>query len=872
MPRRLAFFLVTVVSIALLAAPVRAQSGDAAASQIRLGHLPPGVSIHQLDNGLRVLLIEHPNLPMTGVNVVIKVGSAYETFATSGMSHMLEHLLFNGTEARTQEELYAQVDRLGAYNNANTGTYYTNFMMVASNDKILEAMEIQADMLFHSVLPPEKFDKEQGIVLEEIAKSLADPKEQIERACLDFLYAGHALSLPTLGTYATISAMSRDGVYAFYKNHYVPNNMIMSVVGDFEPHAMLEAVKSIYGAAAPANVARREYPDWRVGADVPTRPAMQATQAHRFYDGDGVVIELFFDLPKDEPPAFFELLDQAIDDQLPDLQKAMEQRFPDCIHSVTALTRPTPISAFAEFSVTLKGPAPLEDVTQALVQQIQSRRFDLPQATVTAMATRTRTDFLKNIEKPHMFGIYNAYPFSVGGIESVLASYDTHRFDRSAQALAGLDFSHLPVRLLVHHPMTPSQDSGTTGRSQTTVFDEPDSNLHLLVTQSPGSGLLAVHYLVGHKAYFESQFGKDAARILHDCLSQRLESPENQRLSERFGLTYTLNDNPFIPMDNIYLHPDFAYLRIEGLADDVPAAIAFLNEQIGGFTPSEKEYAAAVAGFKKLEHPMGRRMGSDAFDRAYKDLIFEPPPYAPPEEQVTFEGLSAFARSFFHPANMIVAVTSPESPEHIRDFFLPWAKSAEPMTTPLPKPYQETLKLRSEENRIEKNIGGAQSHLFYGFIKPIDAEDRAAVVALGLILGDRIVFDIREKQGMAYNMSAGIDLNQDRALFFVKVPTRTINVDALTPQFPGFFDSRKIADISQDELTKAVNQYLGRVKFRRLSSINQAYYRSHDYYFTGDAEFSAHQLDALATVTLDEVKRAAQKYLHPEHAVTVVMR
>jgi len=68
--------------------------------------LPGGVSIHILDNGLQVLLIENPALPMVGVNTVVKVGSAYETFATSGMSHMLEHLLFNGTNSRTQKQLY----------------------------------------------------------------------------------------------------------------------------------------------------------------------------------------------------------------------------------------------------------------------------------------------------------------------------------------------------------------------------------------------------------------------------------------------------------------------------------------------------------------------------------------------------------------------------------------------------------------------------------------------------------------------------------------------------------------------------------------------------------------------------------------------
>ena len=74
-------------------------------AQKKITPLPEGVSIYQLDNGIQVMLIEKPSLPMVGVNTVVKVGSAYENFATSGMSHMLEHLLFNGTSTMTTKRI-----------------------------------------------------------------------------------------------------------------------------------------------------------------------------------------------------------------------------------------------------------------------------------------------------------------------------------------------------------------------------------------------------------------------------------------------------------------------------------------------------------------------------------------------------------------------------------------------------------------------------------------------------------------------------------------------------------------------------------------------------------------------------------------------
>jgi predicted Zn-dependent peptidase len=148
--------------------------------------LPKGVSVYQLNNGMSVLLIENPALPMVGANVVVKIGSAYETFSTSGMSHMLEHLLFNGTTSRNQKKPYDDVDRIGGYNNATTAEFYTNYMMVTPAENIRKGMEIQADMLFSSTLPTDKFEKEKGIVLEEISKSLADPRNKLNGILFPF--------------------------------------------------------------------------------------------------------------------------------------------------------------------------------------------------------------------------------------------------------------------------------------------------------------------------------------------------------------------------------------------------------------------------------------------------------------------------------------------------------------------------------------------------------------------------------------------------------------------------------------------------------------------------------------------------------------
>ena len=87
-------------------------------------------------------------------------------------------MLFNGTTSRTQEQLYADVDRIGAYNNAHTTDFYTDYMMVVPAADLEEGLRIQSQMLFHSRVPEDKFEKEKGIVLGELVAARDDQSRQ----------------------------------------------------------------------------------------------------------------------------------------------------------------------------------------------------------------------------------------------------------------------------------------------------------------------------------------------------------------------------------------------------------------------------------------------------------------------------------------------------------------------------------------------------------------------------------------------------------------------------------------------------------------------------------------------------------------------
>jgi len=834
-------------------------------------YLPKGVYIHQLDNGMQVLLIENPALPMVGVNVVVKVGSAYETFATSGMSHMLEHLLFNGTDYMTQKELYDATDRIGGYNNANTGDYYTNYMMVTPAENISEGMKLQAGMLFHSIMPEEKFEKEKGIVMEEIAKSLGNSEEQEERNIISIIYDGHALSLPTLGTYETIKGMVRDEVYDFYKNYYVPNNMIMSVIGNFKSDEMLNSINEIYGKEKPGSVYLPFSPNWGTGFEKQKSDMeIKGEVFHRFYKGERLMVNLLYELPQNLPMEFFNLFEISLNNQKDTLQNILDQKFPETVEQITFSTRLYPIKSYLQANLKLKNDLNLSDVMNLFTAELQKRDFTLSSEIIDAEAIKTRTNFYKNVEKPHMFGIYNASTLAEYGIESVFKSYSQAGYVEAGIMLDDFSIKIQPV-VIIQHPLVSEQTEEVNEAIQTKLFENGDSKPVVIVKQNSGSELLAVHYLFKNKSAYEEKFGKDAATIWHDAFGQRMKSPENKKESSKYGLTFTVNDNPYIPMDNIYLSPAFGYIRVEGLADDVAGTINYLNTQMLNFVPTETEYAKTVKKLRGIMMMKKENKAKQVFENAYKNIIYELEKYSSTGEQVTYENLLAFGKEYFNPQNMIISAVSPLSTEEIKNYFADFTKESN-IQTMIEPAYQRNYSTITEAHSVEDTVGGEQAYLFYGYVTSVEEDDKAPMHALSLLLRDKIIFDIREKQGVAYRMSAGINIIDDKALFNINLGTRPENVDKLVPQFPNFFTTEYAGTFTEEELTKSVNMYLGRMMFRRLSSINQAYYLAHSYYFDGDIYADEEALNKLKEVKVDDVKRVAEKYLNVTNPVKVIVR
>lgn len=205
--------------------------------------------ITQLDNGLKVMILENRQVPQVNISTTIKVGAKNESDFFDGATHLLEHLiLFRGTEEMTGDQLAAAMKKHGAYFNGYTSSDWTDFVITLPKENADFAFKIHADMLFRSNFPAAEMDQERQAVLEEININEDDPFSKAYLASVKVLYGSrHPYSKTVLGSKENVSSVPRDSVYAYYKRYYAPNNMTTVVVGDISAADALALVRKYFG-------------------------------------------------------------------------------------------------------------------------------------------------------------------------------------------------------------------------------------------------------------------------------------------------------------------------------------------------------------------------------------------------------------------------------------------------------------------------------------------------------------------------------------------------------------------------------------------------------------------------------------------------
>jgi zinc protease len=220
-----------------------------------------------LPNGLKVILLEQHKAPLATFQVWYRVGSRNEAWGKTGLSHMLEHMMFKGTHKVGTEAFSRIIQEHGGQDNAFTSRDFTAYFEELSADQLQVAIELEADRMQNLLLRDEDFQTERLVVMEERRLRTDDnPQASLLEQLEATAYQTSPYHWPTIGWQEDIARLTLDDVKAYYHTYYRPANAFLVVVGDFKTGELLPRIEQAFGAYPKAAA-----PDQEKGVDPPQR-------------------------------------------------------------------------------------------------------------------------------------------------------------------------------------------------------------------------------------------------------------------------------------------------------------------------------------------------------------------------------------------------------------------------------------------------------------------------------------------------------------------------------------------------------------------------------------------------------------------------
>lgn len=244
---------------------------------------------HTLSNGLRVVGEHNPGARSLALGYLVRTGARDETPEVAGVSHFLEHMLFKGSDAISAGEINREFDDIGAKYNAFTSheaTVYYGAVLPEFQPRLLALLTT----MMRPALRPEDFEVEKKVILEEIQMYEDRPQMVVFDALRPQFFRGHPLGNSVLGTLASVGALTRDAMLAYFQRRYAPDNLLLAVAGNYDWDALLAQVTDATAGWAPAG-AGREHPGFSPEPSVRLIGSAKFNRAHLALMAPGYAVQ-----------------------------------------------------------------------------------------------------------------------------------------------------------------------------------------------------------------------------------------------------------------------------------------------------------------------------------------------------------------------------------------------------------------------------------------------------------------------------------------------------------------------------------------------------------------------------------------------------
>ena len=227
----------------------------------------PPYDIRTLSNGMQVITVLHHEQPAVTMRLLVRAGGANDPDKKRGVSYLVSNLLDQGTTTRSSQQIADQIDSIGGVLSTGSGDDFTSISAIVMKDSFELAMDLVADVARNPAFAPDEIERQKEQITSTQQVNAGDP-DYIASAVLDRLvYGFHPYGLPGSGTQATIAGITRQDLQQFHRQNFVPNNMVLAIVGDITQKEAAAASERVFGSWP-----RGETRPWRgVAPPEPTR-------------------------------------------------------------------------------------------------------------------------------------------------------------------------------------------------------------------------------------------------------------------------------------------------------------------------------------------------------------------------------------------------------------------------------------------------------------------------------------------------------------------------------------------------------------------------------------------------------------------------
>lgn len=205
-------------------------------------------NMNQLSNGITVITEVLPYLRSSSLGIWVRVGSANEDDSNNGIAHIIEHMLFKGTQSRNAKQIADEMAKIGGNVNAFTSKECTSYYATTLSEHLPIAIDIISDMLINSQIDEKALKKEKGVIIEEIDMYDDSPEDLVHEMLQQRVWKDHPLGYMISGTKKVVRKVTREQILDFMNSYYVGENMIISVAGNFNEAETIKLLEDKFQA------------------------------------------------------------------------------------------------------------------------------------------------------------------------------------------------------------------------------------------------------------------------------------------------------------------------------------------------------------------------------------------------------------------------------------------------------------------------------------------------------------------------------------------------------------------------------------------------------------------------------------------------